>query len=1004
MLAASISFTLAQVQVEGMVRDADNNEPLIGVSIQVEDGAAGTVTDFDGRYTIEAPSSESVLVFSYVGYQRQRVTVGNQTQIDVALAVDAVGLEQVVVVGYGTQEKGEITGSVSSVKGDDVQNLPVAGASQALQGRAAGVSVVRNGGAPGSGGSIRVRGTGTVNSADPLIVIDGVPASGINDINPNDIESIEVLKDASTSAIYGLRAANGVVIITTKRGKFNEDLSVSLNAYAGSSTPINTIDVLDAPTLAQLKRERYANDGIDGNPIWEDPQYQTQRTNWQEELLGNGANQNYDLTIRGGGQRSAFAISGGYFEEDGLMRNSFYERYYFRVNSDHNLGDWLTIGQNLQVTRQRGNFLNTNSAQSGILWSAIRFHPGLPIQNPDGSYSSSQVSGEFGDINNPIFTADNEDSESTRQRLLANVFTEIKLIDNLKFKANLAVDGTIFDSDEFSIQVTDQIRQNDLNDLNRSYSENYSLLAEYFLTYENVFADAHNLKFVGGYTAQSFFNDGFSAGIDDFPNEDASQRVLNAGRTLDFINGTRSEINLASWFARLNYAFRGKYLLTATFRTDGTSRFAKDNRWGNFPAFSAGWRVSREPWFNENGLISFLKINGGWGRLGNQDVAPFQYLALISGNRRYSFGGEQVTGASLSRIPNENISWETTEITDIGIDIGFLDNRFLATFNYFIKDTKDMLLAPPTIGSIGRASVPDQNVGEVRNQGLEVELSYRNTFGPVTLNISGNASFIQNEVTSLAGREFLASRFYGRPNQEIARTFEGEPIGTFFGWKTDGLYQTAEEIASDPNIANDPRRTQDLIQPGDVRFLDLNGDGLIDDEDRTILGDPFPAMTYGLNTSVGVKNFDFNAFFLGVSGVEIFNADRMQGIDPTYPFNMYAETVNRWNGPNTSDEIPRMTTNRDNLNHRTSDLFLEDGDFLRLKNLTVGYTLPSDLTENIGISNWRFYITGQNVFTITDYSGIDPELGYVDGNLQANVDYAQYPQARSFIFGTTVTF
>lgn len=1004
-LCSLVGFSQSTIEVSGTVRDAGTSDPLIGVSVRVLDTDQGAITDFDGKYTIQVPDENAVLQFSYVGFATQDVSVGGQRLIDIALQTDAIGLEQVVVVGYGTQEKGELTGSVSSVSGDAVENLPVAGASQALQGRAAGVNVVRNGGAPGSGGSIRIRGTGTVNSADPLVVIDGVPAGGINDINPNDIASIEVLKDASTSAIYGLRAANGVVIITTKRGDFNEGIKVSLNAYSGVSSSIKTIDVLDAPDLAMLKRERYTNDGIDAVPIWSDPAYQTQMTNWQDELLGNGVTQNYDFTLRGGGKSSAFSITGGYFQDKGMMKNSYYERYYLRVNSDHEVGKWLTIGENLQVTRQRGNFLNTNSAQTGILWSAIRFHPGLPVTNSDGSYSSSQVSGEFGDINNPIFTADSQDAEQTRHRLLGNVFAEIKITDGLKFKANFALDGTISDSDDFSIRVTDQIRQNDLNDLNRSYSEDYSLLAEYFLTYENTFANAHNLRFVGGFTAQSFFYDGFSAGKDDFPNEDGTQRVLDAGRVLDYINGSRSEINLASWFGRVNYALKEKYLLSATVRRDGTSRFAEGNRWGTFPAFSAGWKISREPWFENNNLFSFLKVSGGWGKLGNQSVAPFQYLALIAGNRRYSFGGQQVTGASLSRIPNENISWETTAITDFGVDMGFLDNRLLANVGYFIKDTEDMLLAPPTIGSIGLATIPDQNIGAVRNQGLEVELSWQNaSSNAIQFNVSANASFIQNEVLSLGGREFLASRFYGRPNQEIVRTFEGEPIGTFYGWQTDGLYQTEQEVAADPNIANDPRNEQGLIQPGDVKFLDLNNDGVIDDQDRTILGDPFPDMTYGLNASLTFKQFDFNAFILGVAGVEIFNADRMQGIDPTYPFNMYAETINRWNGPNTSNEIPRMTTKRDNLNHRTSDMFIEKGDFLRLKNLTIGYTLPAGVSQSIGIRSWRFYITGQNVLTFTGYSGMDPELGYVDGNLQANVDYAQYPQARTFIFGTSVNF
>jgi TonB-linked SusC/RagA family outer membrane protein len=1000
--SATVAFT--QITVKGTVTDGTTKEPLVGATVQVAETKKGAITDNSGAFTVEVPSEAATLECTYLGYQAQSIGVGTQRSIDFSMVSNALGLTQVVVVGYGTQSKSEVTGSISSVKGSDLQNLPVAGASQALQGRAAGVTVIRNGGAPGDGGSIRVRGTGTINNADPLVVIDGVPSGGINDVNPNDIESIEVLKDASTAAIYGLRAANGVVIITTKRGKFNEKLSVSLNSYTGTSSPVKTKDVLTAPQLAELKRERYTNDGITVNPIWEDPQYQTQKTDWQKELLGKGHTSNIDLTIRGGSQRSAFSISGGYFREDGMMKNSNYNRYYVRINSDHKINKWLTIGENLQLTRQTGTFQNTSSAQSGILWSAIRFHPGLPVKLADGNYSTAQVSGEFGDINNPVFTADNKDDEETRHRVLGNIFAEIRILEGLKFRANFALDGTIYDRDEFAIKVTNQIRQNTVNDLNRTYSESYSLLNEYFLNYEKTFAKLHKLKLVGGLTAQSFRTDGFSAGKSDFPNEDDKQRVFDSGRTLDYINGTKQNVNLQSYFARLNYAFDDKYLLSATIRRDGTSRFAAGNRWGNFPAFSAGWKISRESWFNDKGLVSFLKVNAGWGRLGNQEVAPFQYLALINSTRRYSFGNTQATGASLSRVPNQDISWETAEMTDFGLDLGLFENRVLATVSYFVKNTENMLLAPPTLGTIGRATIPDQNIGAVRNKGLEIELSYQKTTGDFTYRIGGNASFIQNEVVSLGDRKFLSSTFYGRPNQEIARSYVGNAIGTFYGYQTNGLYQTPEEVASDANIKNDPRREQGLIQPGDVRFVDLNGDGVINSDDRKILGSPFPKITYGVNATAAYKGFDFTAFFVGVGGVDIYNADRMQGIDPTYPFNMYAETMNRWRGAGTSNEIPRMTTKRNNLNHRTSDLFLEKGDFLRLKNLTIGYTLPAALTERMQVAKWRFYITGQNVFTITSYSGIDPELGYVDGNRQANVDYAQYPQARTFIFGTSVTF
>ncbi len=1016
-LLAFCTFSMAQKTIEGNVADMAGN-PLVGVAVLVQNTSTGTVTDLDGNFTLEVPSDESVLLFSYLGYASQEVPVGTQTAFSITLQESASVLNEIVVVGYGTQEKEDITGAVSSVKGGDISNLPVIGASQALQGRAAGVNVVRTGGAPGNGGAIRIRGTGTVNNADPLIVIDGVPVqnANINDINPNDIESLEVLKDASASAIYGQRAANGVVIVTTKRGQFNEKISVQLNAFTGVSNAIKTIDVLDAATLAEVKREAYTNDGIMVPDVWNQSVFQQDRTDWQDELLDQGTVQNYDFTIRGGGQRSAFALSGGYFSEDGMMKNSFFEKYYLRINSDHKVADWLTVGQNLQFTRQQGNFLNTNSAQSGILWSAIRFHPALPViatqansipGHEVGDYGSSSLvpgGGEFGDINNPIFTADIEDDQESRNRLLGNVYAEIKLSDGLSLRGNFALDGAIFDRSFFNPIIDRQIRARARNSLGREYIESYSLLAEYFLTYNKSFG-VHDVNFVGGYTAQEFISERVYAERLDFPNEDADQRFLSSGNTISNAQGSKEENSLVSGFARLNYAYNDKYLLTGTLRADGSSKFADGNKWGYFPAVSAGWRISRESFLAENKLISFLKLTAGWGQLGNERVPGLQYLALISSGRRYSFGGQQVVGASQGRFPNENISWETAEMTNVALDLGFLDNRLLANFNYFIKDTKDMLLSPPTVGTTGRTAIPDQNVGELRNQGLEIELSYRNkATGDFSYTISGNASFIQNEVTRLFEGSFLDSRTYGRPNETIARTFQGSPIGTFFGWKTDGLYNSETEINSDPNIANDPRKESGLIQAGDVRFVDINGDGLIDDQDRTILGDPFPTMTYGLNAQFAYKGLDLGIFFLGVSGVDIYNADRMQGLDASYPFNLYADAANRWTPSNTNTDIPRAARNRDNRNFRTSDLFIEDGSFLRLKNLTIGYTIPASSTEQIGIRNLRFYISGQNVFTITGYSGIDPELGYVDGNLQANVDYAQYPQARTWTFGLTAGF
>lgn len=1000
--ADEIRENVWDVTIRGTILD-ESGQPMPGATITVAGSNTGTVSDIDGNFSLTVPDQASIVV-SFIGYATQTIEVGNQTVFNIQMAADATSLTEVLVVGYGTQEKRDVTGAVSSIKGSNIQNLPVSGVAQALQGRAAGVNVVRNGGAPGNQGSIRIRGTGTLNNADPLIIIDGVPGGNLNDVNPNNIESIEVLKDASASAIYGTRAANGVVIVTTKRGDFDQPLKFELNGYTGVSNAVKTIDVLEAPDLALLKRERYTNDGLAINPIWENAAYQTQQTNWQEELLGQGSTRNMDLTLTGGNKNSSFMLSGGYFEEKGMITNSNFRRLSFRLNSDHKISDRFRIGQNLQLVSIDQVSPNTLSAQTGVLWSAIRFHPGLPVRNADGSYSSSQISGEFGDINNPIFTQETQDNNNTSHKLLGNIQAEYELLEGLKVRANFGLEGAISDGYNFNIIVNDQIRASPRNSLSRSYNEYYSLLAEYFVSYDKVFADLHKVNFVGGYTTQTFNSDGFNASKLDFIDESFDQRFLNVGQTLNSIGGGKSYDALASYFGRVAYDYDERYLVTATFRSDGSSKFAPGNRWGYFPAFSLGWRISEEDFFQNVGFISNLKLTGGWGSLGNQNVPGLQYLALISSGRRYSFGGNQTVGAAQTRIPNLNITWESAQMTNFGLDIGFLENRLLANFNYFIKDTKDMLIAPPTIGSIGTAQIPNQNIGELRNQGLEMELLFRESKGKLFYSVSGNASFIKNEVTQLADGNFIGSRLYGRSSQELSRTYEGFPIASFYGWRADGIYQTNEAIQNDPNITNDPRRTGGLIQPGDVRFIDLNDDGLIDESDREVIGNPHPKVVYGLNAELGYGNFDLSLFFLGNAGFDIYNADRMQGIDPTYPFNMYAETLNRWNGQGSSNEIPRMTTMRDNLNHRTSDMFLEKGDFLRLKNLVVGYTLPEMLTSRIGVSKARFYVTGQNVFILTGYTGMDPELGYTNGNLQLNADFAQYPQARSWTIGTTITF
>ncbi|MCF2516291.1 TonB-dependent receptor [Dyadobacter sp. CY351] len=1006
----------AERNITGKVLD-EKGAGLPGVNILLVGTQQGTSTDENGDFRIAVPDQNATLKFSFIGYVSQEVPVDKEI-INVTLAPDVSALKEVVVVGYGTQEKKDVTGAVSSVKGADFQNLPSGGAQQALQGRAAGVNIVRNGGAPGDAGSIQIRGFGTVNNSSPLVVIDGVPAGTMNDVNPNDIESIEILKDASASAIYGTRAANGVILITTKRGKFDNPLSVTVNAYVGVTNRIKSLDVLTAPQLAEMKQKAYTNDKLDIPAIWEDKQYQTQLTNWQDELLKQGVTRNYDASLRGGGKYSTFAISGGYYNEDGIIGKSNYTRYTFRINSDHKVGSRIKIGQNFQYTNTHNSGPDTQSSQTGLLFTAIRFHPGLPVRNANGSYGSTDGLGAFGDLNNPIFTVDTQDKNNIRNRFLGNLTGELEIVNGLKLRANLAMDGTFSDSQTFDIKVNDQFRKNSYNQLSVGRDKTWSFLQEYFLSYDKAFGK-NSLSVVGGYTSQTFKSIYANQWGREFASEDPSLRYMQYAGIIVSVplanggNGGRSYDALGSWFGRVNYSFNDRYLFTATMRSDGSSKFAPGNQWGIFPAFSLGWRLSEEDFFkNALPVFSNFKLTGGWGQLGNQNVASLQYLALINSTFRYAFGNggvqNQVSGAAQSRLANLNIGWETAEMSNFGLEAGLFKNSLYLSANYFIKDTKKMLLAPPSVGTIGSATIPDQNVGQLRNQGLELEASYKHTVGAVTFNVSGNATFIKNRITKLATPGgFLATQLYGRGQQEIVRTYEGQPYGTFYGYKTDGIYQNTNEIDGDANISNDPRRADGQIVPGDVRFLDLNNDGIVDDDDRTIIGSPQPKINYGFSAGANYKGFDFTLFFVGVGGVSIYNADRMQGLDASYPFNLYADALNSWNGEGSSNTIPRMSINNTNRNFRPSDLFVEKGDYLRLKNMTLGYAIPKNAISKLKMSQARIYVTGQNLLTFTKYSGLNPELGYVGSGgtyNQLNVDYAQYPLARTWTIGATISF
>jgi TonB-dependent starch-binding outer membrane protein SusC len=1024
-------------EVKGNVTD-ENGKPLGGVTVKLSNSPRTVLTDQDGNFSLQAPSGGE-LVISYVGYKEQSVVLSGQKTLTFRLLPNASGLADVVVVGYGSQRKRDVTGSISSVKGEDIKNLPVANAADALQGRATGVDIVRDDGAPGSAASIRILGTGTINNSDPLIVVDGVPLApnpptgGLNDVNPNDIASIEILKDASASAIYGSRAANGVVLITTKKGNYGEQLKTSVNLYTGNKTPVKFLKMLTAPDLVALKTEAYTNDGLTVPTIWSNPYYATQRTDWQQALMGTGQVQNADVAVRGGNAYSNYSMSGNYYDEKGMIPNSFFKRYSFRINSEHKIGSRLKVGENIVYSNTNIASPDTKSSQTGLVWSAIRFNPAIPVTNPDGSWGTSQADNQLGDINNPVATANETQQYNKTDRLLGNAYVELEILKGLKLRANYGYDHNINDSYDFNNAMPDQTRGPSIASLNENFYKNTTLLEEYYLTYNHLFGKEHALTLTGGYSAQTFSGNSFGASRSGFNDTSVDQRILNLGNSSSASNNGSNQTpwGLQSYFVRGNYAFMNKYLFTGTLRADGSSKFAKGKRWGYFPAFSAGWRVSEEKFYGSDlkKVINSVKLTGGWGQLGNQNVGDFQYLSIIGvgsggglggGGYSYNLGTNttNINGAYITSLSNPNITWERAVTTNATLEMTALDNHLAGTFTWFNKNTSDMLIPYQIVETFGaqdnlpddpgNISLPDYNLGEINNHGIEVELNYQNQAGKVNYSFGVNGTFLHNKVTKLYGNStYLASTPYGRENVDISRTYEGQPIASFYGFRADGLYQSQSDIDKDPNVANDPNKAN--IKPGDVRFRDINGDGMISDSDRVRLGDPNPHFVFGFHGSVGYAGFDLAVNFVGATGFELYDADRLSGLDATQVYNWYADQKNRWHGAGTSNSIPELSINNLNNNYRSSNLWVFKGDYLSLKSLSLGYTVPKLMIRDWQLPQTRFYVSSYNVFMLTKYPGYTPELGYTNPGtstpgLQKGVDLAQYPAARSFTVGATINF
>ena len=1007
--------TSAQTQrnVSGTVTTAADGDPIVGVTVLLVGTSTGTVTNLDGTFSIEVPGPEARLAFTYIGFRRQEVVVGNQTKLSVSLAEDRTNLDEVVVIGYGTTARRDVTGSISSVTSDEIERLPVPGVESALQGRAAGVTVIQDNGAPGGSVSVRIRGLGSLGDNEPLYVIDGVQTKdGLNLLNPNDVESIEILKDASAAAIYGVRGANGVVLITTKKGQYNSPPSVSLSAYYGTQEPTNLVQALNATEWASLQREALINGGMELNPDFDTDEEIAAAgtgTDWLDEVFRAAPMQNYQVGVSGGSASTRYYFSGNFFDQEGIVRNSYFERMSLRANVESDVGERLRVGTNLTLTRSERNFISSDDDADEVLQNAIATPPVIPVFDENGDYAGPPAPQEFyGRQQNAVGQAERRDDIQTNTRILGNIYAAYEPISGLTLKTDLQFDYINNDNDFFQADFNEGNRTGPGNLLRRRINQTNYYSWENTLTYTASFGN-HSLTVLGGVTAQEFEIDFLSAGRDQFLSQVEENRFLNGGTLNPSAGGGANDWSLFSYLGRINYTFRDRYLLTASFRADGSSRFTEANRWGYFPSFSAGWRVSEEAFLSDSPVVSDLKIRGGWGQLGNQDIGFYPTLTLygLRGDAFYAFGGGQeaaAAGYAIVARGNPDIVWETSNQSNIGFDASFFDYRLRLTVDYYNRTTEDILLRTPVPATGGVAPAPFTNAATVANDGFEFLIGYQGGAADgFTYDLSLNLTTINNEVTSLGSDD----PEFGIQNSGFTRTEVGRPIGYFFGFKADGLFQTQQEIDDLNELDGDPATPYQNVDtaPGDVRFVDVNGDGVINENDRTAIGTPFPDFNYGFNANLGYRNFDVSIFFQGVAGNDVLNQGR-EFFEPSSltSRNGYATLLNRWTPTNTDTDMPRLVAGDPNNNNRRSSRFVEDGSYLRLRNVQLGYRLPAMVLDRIGLASLRFYVSAQNLFTITDYTGFDPEIGRRRGDDQSyGIDTSVYPQARVFLFGLNLT-
>lgn len=1041
-----LSFTLAAVyaqniQIKGTVVSGTDNEPLPGVNVVVKGNTStGTITDFNGTFTLSAPA-DAILSISYIGFKSQEIAVKGHKDIKIVLQEDSETLDEVVVVGYGVQKKSVVTASIAKVSADDLASTAPVRIDNALKGLASGVTVTSSSGQPGAAAQIRVRGVGTIRTengaADPLYIVDGMPLEGgLDYLNPNDIASIEVLKDAASGAVYGARAANGVILVTTKTGKIGKT-KVTYDFSYGWQSAWKKRDVLNASEYALMINEGAINAGI--APKFSDPYSYGQGTNWQDEVFNNNAPMmNHQVSVSGASEKVNYLFSLGFYTQDGIVGGNFdrsnYERLTLRSNTQYTLFDeskernWLNslkVTSNLSYARIKSTSFDDNSTWGTPLGSALALSPILnvydeteeaikaqfdkygttaeytPVYDPRNGKLFS-IPGEFGEMSNPIAKLSLPGDKHWSHKFVANFSAELQLWDNLKFKTSYGADLSFWGYDGY--RPLYYLRSGESSTQSSAYSRKEDGTVwqlENVLMYDKSI-DKHSFSVLLGQSAKKSSGSylyGSRNNITNYsrPYIDASTGLAaNADR--DAAGAPSVDATLASIFARASYNYDERYMLQVTVRRDGSSRFGPNNHYAVFPSFSLGWNLTNEKFMNKRpNWLTTTKIRLSWGKNGNENIGNFKYTVLTSPGNNAIFGSSEnvINGVKASGLANPDLKWEESEQLDFGLDFGFFNNALTFTADYYKKKTNGMLMEMNIPFYVGEAK-PIGNVGKMENSGIELEAAYKFRVSDWNFRVSANASYLKNKLIEYgneSGWENLDS-FQG--TGDISRAENGKPFPFFYGYKTAGIFQNTDEVKAYKNDKGE--LLQPTAVPGDVRFVDVDGNGIIDANDRTDIGKGMPDWTFGFNLGVNWKNFDLNMMWQGTAGNDIYDATRRTDIATS---NLPSWMLNRWTGEGTSNRIPRFVQG-DNVNWQSSDLYVYDGSYLRLKNIQLGYTLPAALTQKVFISSLRFYVAAENLFTFTKYHGFDPEIS--SGGTSLGIDYGVYPQARVWTIGASLSF